>query len=46
MTGDTVNSEPEEFAARAGLELVAKPFDLDELLSRVRKRLCGSKKDG
>jgi signal transduction histidine kinase/CheY-like chemotaxis protein len=45
MTGDTVNSEPEEFAARASLELVAKPFDLDELLSRVRKRLCGSKKD-
>ena len=38
-TGDTVSSEPEELARREGLDLIAKPFDIDDLLARVRERL-------
>ena len=38
-TGDTVSPEPEELARREGLELIAKPFDIDDLLARVRERL-------
>jgi two-component system NtrC family sensor kinase len=38
-TGDTVSSEPEDLARREGLELIAKPFDIDDLLARVRERL-------
>lgn len=38
-TGDTVSSEPEELARRERLELIAKPFDIDNLLARVHERL-------
>jgi two-component system NtrC family sensor kinase len=41
-TGDTLGPEPEELAKRTGLELLTKPFDLEELRDRVRKRLAGS----
>ncbi len=38
-TGDTVGEEVESLAARTGLEILHKPFELDELRSRVRARL-------
>jgi two-component system NtrC family sensor kinase len=38
-TGDTVNPDPEKLARERGLELVAKPFDIDDLRQRVRNRL-------
>lgn len=40
-TGDTVSPEPEELARREGVELIAKPFDIADLLDRVRERLSG-----
>jgi two-component system NtrC family sensor kinase len=39
-TGDTLGSGPEELARRTGLDVLTKPFDLDELRDRVRKRLA------
>ena len=38
-SGDTVGREPEELARRHGLELLPKPFGLDELRERVRRML-------
>ncbi|MCP3978696.1 MAG: response regulator [bacterium] len=38
-TGDTVGSEPEHLVERTGLELLHKPFDLDQLRRRVRAKL-------
>jgi len=43
-TGDTVSPEPEELARREGLELIAKPFDIDDLLDRVRERLSDTRR--
>jgi len=42
-TGDTLGDEPAEIVARTGLELLSKPFDLDELRRRVRARLVAGK---
>jgi two-component system NtrC family sensor kinase len=42
-TGDTLGEEPGEIVARTGLELLRKPFDLDELRRRVRARLAPRK---
>jgi two-component system NtrC family sensor kinase len=39
-TGDTVSPESEAFAKREGLELIHKPFDIDDLRARVRARLA------
>ena len=39
-TGDTVRPNAEDFARERGLELVPKPFDIDELMRRVRLRLA------
>jgi CheY-like chemotaxis protein len=39
-TGDTVGSEPRDFVARTGLDLVHKPFDVDSLRRTVRSRLA------
>jgi two-component system NtrC family sensor kinase len=39
-TGDTVSPESEAFAEREGLELIHKPFDIDDLRARVRARLA------
>ncbi|MDI6809687.1 MAG: response regulator [Candidatus Eisenbacteria bacterium] len=36
LTGDTVNPETESFVRRAGNKCIAKPFDLEELLSFVQ----------
>ena len=41
-TGDTFGDEAEEVLARTGLEVLSKPFDLDELRRRVRARMAGS----
>jgi len=41
-TGDTLGPGPEELAKRTGLDLLTKPFDLDELRDRVRERLAGT----
>jgi two-component system NtrC family sensor kinase len=38
-TGDTLGPEPERLVRRTGLDLLPKPFDLDELRDRVRRRL-------
>ena len=38
-TGDTLSDEPDEIVARTGLEVLHKPFDLDELRRLVRARL-------
>jgi two-component system NtrC family sensor kinase len=38
-TGDTLGSGPEKLAERTGLDLLTKPFDLEELRDRVRTRL-------
>jgi two-component system NtrC family sensor kinase len=38
-TGDTLGSLPDELARRTGLEVLTKPFDLDELRDRVREHL-------
>ncbi len=39
-TGDTVSGEPESLAREAGIGLLHKPFDLDELRTAVRARLA------
>jgi two-component system NtrC family sensor kinase len=39
-SGDTVGSEPEELARREKLELLHKPFGLDDLRERVRRLLA------
>jgi two-component system NtrC family sensor kinase len=41
-TGDTLGSEGEQLASRTGLDLLTKPFDLDELRALVRRRLAGN----
>ncbi len=38
-TGDTVSREPEAFARRHGIDVLMKPFDLDELRRAVRIQL-------
>ncbi len=38
-TGDTLGAEPARLARRTGVEILSKPFDLEELRSRVRARL-------
>ena len=38
-TGDTVGREVHAIAARTGLEILLKPFDLDQLCDRVQERL-------
>jgi two-component system NtrC family sensor kinase len=38
-TGDTVSREPEAFARRKGIDVLMKPFDLDDLRRAVRSRL-------
>jgi two-component system NtrC family sensor kinase len=38
-TGDTVSDEPDRFVARTGLELLRKPFDLEQLRRRVRRHM-------
>ena len=40
-TGDTLSTDADELVARTGLELLTKPFDLDELRRHVRRRLEG-----
>jgi len=39
-TGDTVSGEPESLAGNAGLGLIHKPFDLEQLRRAVRERLA------
>ncbi len=39
-TGDTVSQSATEIATRGGIELLHKPFDLDELRERVRARIA------
>jgi two-component system NtrC family sensor kinase len=46
ITGDTVSPDPEAFASREGLELLLKPFDLDDLCRRVRLRLAARRAAG
>ena len=41
ITGDTLGTDAEELVARTGLELLPKPFDLDQLRRHVRSRLEG-----
>ncbi len=41
-SGDTVSGEPEAFAGAEGLELLHKPFDLDDLIHRVRRHLSAA----
>ena len=41
-TGDTVSDAPERFVTRAGLELLHKPFELDQLRRHVRARLANA----
>ena len=41
-TGDTLGTQPAEIAARTGLDVLSKPFDLEELRRRVRARLAAS----
>jgi hypothetical protein len=38
-SGDTVGQGFRDLVAGSGLELLHKPFDLDELRQRVRRRL-------
>ena len=38
-TGDTLGTEPGRIAARTGLNVLHKPFDLDQLRRLVRERL-------
>jgi len=40
-TGDTLGTDSDELVARTGLDLLPKPFDLDELCRHVRRRLEG-----
>ncbi len=39
-TGDTLGTGPEQLSRRTGLEVLTKPFDLDDLRDRVRRRLA------
>jgi len=41
-TGDTLGPEPEALARRTDLDLLTKPFDLDDLRDRVRRRLAAT----
>jgi DNA-binding NtrC family response regulator len=42
-SGDTVGRDTEAFARRAELDLLHKPFDLDDLRRLVRTRLARSR---
>jgi CheY-like chemotaxis protein len=45
VTGDTVSDRPAEVEARTGLEVLHKPFDLEELRRRVRALSAASSSD-
>ena len=38
-TGDTLDRQPDEISRRTGLDVLSKPFDLEELRRKVRARL-------
>jgi CheY-like chemotaxis protein len=42
VTGDTVSQEPERTARRMGVDLLHKPFDLEDLLRAVRSLLAST----
>jgi two-component system NtrC family sensor kinase len=42
-TGDTVSGDPERFASRAGVPVLPKPFELEQLRRTVRERLTASR---
>jgi two-component system NtrC family sensor kinase len=44
-TGDTLGDDPQAILARTGLEVLSKPFDLDDLRRRVRARLTERQPD-
>lgn len=42
-TGDSVSAEPSLLAARLGVEILHKPFALDDLRSKVRSKLAAAR---